>query len=136
MAATRPLPRFPEPDTQPFWEATRGHALRYQACEQCDAVIFYPRRHCTRCLSQSLAWRTSKGEGTVYTFSVVRLSRHPYFRERLPYVVAWVDLDEGFRLLSNIIGVDDPTRDVHIGKRVRVEWEDHETLSLPLFRPL
>lgn len=133
--ADRPLPAFPEPDTEPFWAATRDHALRYQVCADCDGVVFYPRRHCTHCLGGTLSWRTSKGEGTLYTFSVVRRSGHPFFKERTPYVIAWVDLDEGFRMLSNIVGVEDLDR-LQIGQRLRVDWEDHPSLALPLFRPL
>ena len=137
MAKTdRPLPAFPEPDTQPFWEATKNHELRYQVCDDCDGIVFFPRRHCTHCLGQSLSWKTSRGQGTLYTYSVVRQNYHPAFRERLPYVIAWVDLDEGFRILSNLTGVDDPARDVKIGQRVQVEWEDYDAVSLPLFKPV
>ena len=49
MPAKRPQPRFPEPDTQPFWEATKRHELTYQTCDKCNAVVFYSRRHCTAC---------------------------------------------------------------------------------------
>ena len=131
----RPLPSFPEPDTQPFWEATKDHELRYQVCDDCGGIVFFPRRHCTHCLGQSLSWKTSSGQGTLYTYSVVRQNYHPAFRERLPYVIAWIDLDEGFRILSNLTGIDDPGKDVKIGQRVQVEWEDHDEVSLPLFKP-
>ncbi len=131
----RPLPSFPEPDTQPFWEATKDHELRYQVCDDCDGIVFFPRRHCTHCLGQSLSWKISSGQGTLYTYSVVRQNYHPAFRERLPYVIAWVDLDEGFRILSNLTGIDDPAKDITIGQRVQVEWEDHDEVSLPLFKP-
>ena len=131
----RPLPSFPEPDTQPFWEATKDHELRYQVCDDCDGIVFFPRRHCTHCLGQNLSWKTSSGQGTLYTYSVVRQNYHPAFRERLPYVIAWIDLDEGFRILSNLTGIDDPAKDVTIGQRVQVEWEDHDEVSLPLFKP-
>ena len=133
---TRPLPSLREADTRPFWEATKEHELRYQHCADCKTVVFHPRAHCTNCLGTSLDWATSSGEGTIYTYSVVRQSYHPFFRPRAPYAVAWIDLDEGFRMLSNITGVDDPTKDVKIGQRVRVEWEDYEELSIPLFRPV
>lgn len=132
----RPLPTLQELDTRAFWEATREKALRYQRCDDCGTVVFYPRRHCTGCLGNSLSWKTASGEGTVYSFSVVRQSYHPFFRARVPYAVAWIDLDEGPRLLSNIVGVDDPTTDISIGQRVTVEWEEHEELSIPLFRPV
>ena len=131
----RPQPRFPEPDTQPFWDATKEHRLTYQVCAN-QHVVFYPRAHCPTCGSRDLATRESKGEGTVYTYSVVRLNRHPAFAPLGAYAVAYVDLDEGFRILTNIVGVDDPLTGVTIGQRVKVAWEDQEGgISLPLFIP-
>ena len=132
--APRPLPNLAELDTRPFWEAARQHELRYQVCNDCGGVVFYARRHCPHCMSFDLRWETSRGEGTVYTYTVVRQIGHPFFRERLPYVVAWIDLDEGFRILSNVIA-DDVDR-VAIGQRVRVAWEDYDDVSLPVFTPL
>jgi hypothetical protein len=133
--ATRPLPKLAEHDTRPFWQATKQKQLRFQRCEDCEALVFYPRAHCPVCGSRSLRWETSAGLGTVYTWSVVRQSYHPFFRTLVPYAVAWIDLDEGPRLLSNVVGVDDPGADVSVGMRVRVEWEEHEELAIPLFRP-
>ncbi len=130
----QPLPRFPEPDTQPFWEATKDHELRYQTCDDCGGIVFFQRRNCTHCLGGNLSWKTSKGEGVVDTYSVVRQNYHPAFRERIPYVIAWVDLDEGFRLLTNVVGFDDPSQ-IEVGQRVVVEWQDYDEVSLPLFRP-
>lgn len=133
----RPQPRFPEPDTQPFWDATRGHKLMYQVDKDTGDVVFYPRRHNPKNGSSNLEWRESKGEGTIYTFSVVRQNRHPAFRDLGAYAVAYVDLDEGFRIMTNIVGVDDPTTDIKIGQRVKVRWEDQEGgLALPLFEPI
>lgn len=134
--AKRPLPNPAELDTRQFWAATKDQKLTYQQCDDCDTVVFHPRRHCTGCLGNSLAWRTASGKGTIYTYSVVRQSYHPFFRATLPYAVAWIDLDEGPRILSNVVGVDDPLEDVKIGARVQVEWEVHEELSIPLFRPV
>ena len=130
----RPLPNLRELDTQAFWQATKDGELRYQRCDECGTVVFYPRRHCTGCLSDALTWHTASGRGTVYTFSVVRKAEHPFFRTLVPYAVAWIDLDEGPRILSNIVGVDDPATDIEVGARVIVEWEVHDELALPLFR--
>ena len=132
--ANRPLPTLREADTRPFWEATKQHELRYQVCDDCGGIVFYPRRHCPHCMSMKLSWKTSRGEGTVYTYTVIRQIGHPAFRELAPYVVAWIDLDEGFRMLSNVVGVD--VDNVHIGQRVRVTWEDQDGVSLPLFTPV
>jgi uncharacterized protein len=126
----RPLPSLDEPDTAPFWTATRSHKLTYQVCLDCGAVVFYPRRHCTGCLSAELDWRESAGLGTVYTFTVIRQHGQPYFRSRLPYVVGWIDLAEGFRMMAEILA---SVADVAVGQQVQVSWEDHAGLSIPVF---
>jgi uncharacterized OB-fold protein len=128
----RPLPLFPEPDTEPFWTATAEHRLTYQVCRACAQVVFHPRRHCPGCLGGELEWRDSAGQGTVYTFTVIRRSGQPFFRDRIPYVVGLIDLDEGFRMMAEIAA--DPET-VHIDQRVAVSWEDHPTLSVPIFQP-
>ncbi|MCH8827695.1 MAG: Zn-ribbon domain-containing OB-fold protein [Chloroflexi bacterium] len=137
MAGQRPLPRFPEPDTEPFWEATKQHELRYQTCDKCGEIIFYARRHCPNCGSDGTSWHTSKGEGTLYTYSVIMQSRHPAFADLGPYALAYVDLDEGFRIMTNIVGVDNPVTGITIGMRVKVRWEDQGDgeVSLPMFEP-
>ena len=137
MPAKRPQPRFPEPDTQPFWEATKRHELTYQTCDRCQTVVFYSRRHCTACGSGELTRRISRGQGSVYTFSVIMQSRHPAFAELGPYAVGYVDLDEGFRMMTNIVGVQDPTKDIRCGMRVKPRWEDQGAgdISLPMFEP-
>ena len=132
---TRPLPNVKEHDTAAFWAATKERKLTYQQCDGCGTVVWHPRAHCTGCLDGTLRWRTSQGRGVVYSFSVIRQSYHPFFRGRVPFAVAWIDLDEGPRVLSNLTGVADPTRDVKIGMRVAVEWEPHEELAIPLFKP-
>ena len=136
--SNRPQPLFPEPNTQGYWEGVKAGELRYQVCDDCGELVFYPRQHCPACLSQSLGWRVSKGEGTVYTFSVVRQNRVPAFIELGAYSVAYIDLDEGFRMMSTIVGVADPTKDIHIGQRVKVDFEaqDEGEYPIPVFRPL
>ena len=128
---SRPLPTLAEPDTAPFWAATKQHRLTYQVCSSCGEITFYPRRHCTGCLSRDLRWHDSAGTGTVYTYTVIRQHGLPYFRARLPYVVGFIDLDEGFRLMAEI---DVPAEKVEVGQRVTVGWEDHADLAVPVFR--
>lgn len=136
MTDVRPLPRLDEPDSGEFWRTTSDKVLKYQQCSQCGKVIWYPRPHCTTCIEGELVWHTSAGTGSIYSFSVVRQSYHPFFRNLVPYAVAYVDLDEGFRMLSNITGVEDPTTDLQIGQRVQLVWEEHESLNVPLFAPV
>ena len=133
----RPQPRFPEPNTEPYWEGVKARELRYQGCNACDEVVFTPRLHCTSCGSADLEWRTSAGEGAVYTYSVVRQNRNPRFADLGAYAVAYVDLDEGFRIFTNVVGVDDPTQDIECGMRVRVAFEEQDEgeYPIPVFEP-
>lgn len=135
--ANRMQPAFPEQDTEYFWEGAKQGELRYQKCDACGAVVFYPRAHCTGCGSDNLSWHVSKGLGTVYTYSVVRQNRSPAFADLGAYAVAYVDLDEGFRMMSGIIGVENPTTEISIGMRVKAEFEPQESgeYPVPLFRP-
>ncbi|RLT39939.1 MAG: Zn-ribbon domain-containing OB-fold protein [Chloroflexi bacterium] len=133
----RPMPAFPELDTQAYWDATKEKKLIYQQCSACSTVVFTPRAHCTGCGSGDLKTLQSKGEGTVYTFSVVRQNRQPAFAEMGAYSIAYIDLDEGFRMLSTVVGVKDPTTDIEVGMRVKVDFErqDSSEYLVPVFRP-
>ena len=87
----------------------------------------------------SSAGTSPPGWGTVYTFSVVRQNRMPGFQELGAYAVAYIDLDEGFRMLSTIVGVANPTTDIQIGQRVQVEFEPQAAegaYPIPVFRPI
>ncbi len=134
----RPMPQFFEPDTQAFWDATKNEQLTYQQCGACNEVVFTPRAHCTKCGSSNLEQKVSKGEGTVYTFSVVRQNRNPAFADLGAYALAYIDLDEGFRMLSNVVGVANPLEDVSVGQRVKVTFEkqDEGEYLIPLFEPI
>ena len=134
----RPQPLFPEPNTQDYWDGVKAGELRYQVCDDCGSLVFYPRNHCPSCLSSSLSTKVSAGEGVIYTYSVVRQNRVPAFIELGAYPVAYIDLDEGFRMMSTIVGIKDPTKDIAIGQRVRVEFEpqDEGEYPVPVFRPV
>ena len=134
-APSRPLPKLNELDTGEFWQATANKEFRYQQCANCGTIMWHPRAHCTGCVDGDLRWKVSAGKGTIYSFSVVRLSYHPFFRTKVPYAVAYVDLDEGPRFLTNVIDIDDPLNDVCVGQRVELAWEEHDELSIPLVKP-
>ena len=135
QSAQRPLPNLDELDTSEFWAATAGQEFRYQVCQDCGTVVWHPRSHCTGCVGGTLEWRTSAGLGTIYSYSIVRQSYHPFFRNQVPYVVALVDLDEGPRFLTNVTDIGDPDKDVSIGQRVKIVWEQHDAVSIPLVAP-
>jgi len=129
-----PLPN-PTPDSKPFWEAARRHELRLQRCRTCSEAYFYPRNVCPGCLSTDVEWFTASGRGRVHTFSIVHrgLKVTPL---PMPYVLAVVELEEGPRMMTNLVGVPADPAHVRCDMPVVVEWADVTPEStLPRFRP-
>lgn len=118
--------------TQPFWDATRDRRLLLQWCTACDAPIFYPRQVCPACFGDALEWRPASGDGTVYAVSVQHRPGNPTMADVVPYAVALVDLAEGVRLMTNVVGTDPDA--VRVGQAVTVTWEPlSDGRHLPLF---
>ncbi|RMF85370.1 MAG: Zn-ribbon domain-containing OB-fold protein [Nitrospinota bacterium] len=129
----KPLPVVDE-ESRPYWEACKRHELVIQRCKDCGTFRFYPRALCGECLSGNTEWVRASGKGTVYTFTVTYQNRGAGFRDELPYILAYVELEEGVRMLTNI--VDCPPEKVRIGMPVEVTFEDvTEEITLPKFRP-
>ncbi|MGH7962689.1 MAG: Zn-ribbon domain-containing OB-fold protein [Candidatus Binatia bacterium] len=130
----RPVPRIDE-ESRPFWEACARHELYVQKCRSCGKVLYYPRSFCPEDLSQDLAWVRCSGKGTVYTFTVTYQNQSAGFRDKVPYVMAYVQLEEGVRMLTDIVGCK--PEEVKIGMPVEVTFEDVTSeVSLPLFKPV
>jgi|SRR5690348_8631289 hypothetical protein len=129
-----PLP-VPTPETRPFWDAARRHELWLQQCGSCGRHVFYPRAACPHCMSGDLAWRHASGRGTLHTFTVVHRGQRN-FPLATPYVIAIVELAEGPRLMTNLVGVDADPAKIRIGLPVEVVFEDVSAeIALPRFRP-
>jgi uncharacterized OB-fold protein len=132
----KPLPQL-TPLNQPFWDGTRNGKLVMQRCKDCQSWVFCPRPVCGECGGDQLEWTPLSGRGKVFAFTVIRevVGRALRgFAPDIPYVTAWIDLDEGPRLCSNIIGC--PIDRVSIGMNVEVVFEDTgEGVTLPKFRP-
>jgi len=108
------------PLTEPFWDATRDRRLLLQWCRACEQAIFYPRESCPQCLSDDLEWREAAGTGTVYAVSVQHRAGPGRDEADGPYAVALVDLPEGVRLMTNVVG--GAPDEVAVGQPVRVHW--------------
>jgi uncharacterized OB-fold protein len=108
------------PLTQPFWDATRDRRLLLQWCRACEAVVFYPRDACPSCLGDDLEWREAAGTGTVYAVSVQHRAGPGRDDTAGSYAVALVDVAEGARLMTNVVGGD--PNGVAVGQQVRVHW--------------
>lgn len=120
---------------QHFWDATKQRRYLVQWCGACARPIFYPRDVCPHCLGAGdLAWRESKGTGTVYAVSVQHRPANPTMADAVPYAVALVDLDDGIRLMTNVVGCEPDT--VVVGQAVELTWEAlPDGRNLPLFQP-
>ena len=130
----KPLPEI-TPESRPFWEGCKRHQFLLQHCRACGALQHYPRGVCASCCGADLEWQPSLGRGTVYTFTVTHRSQARGFKEEVPYVLAWVELEEGVQVMTTIVGCD-PAR-VTIGMAVEVTFEDvNAEVSIPRFKPV
>jgi uncharacterized protein len=107
-------------ETASFWDGCLNSQLVVPRCDACSELIWYPRRFCPFCASTAVTDTVLSGRGTVYSFTIIRKGVGP-FRDAAPYVLAYVELEEGPRIQSNIVGVDPAT--VHIGQAVHVVFE-------------
>lgn len=128
----KPLPQI-APDMEPFFEAARRHELVVQRCRGCGALRFPARDRCSGCLGREAEWVPVSGRGTIFTFAVMHQVYHPGFAAEVPYAVVLVALDEGPRMMSNV--VDCPPGDLRVGMPVEVVFETvTPEITLPKFR--
>ena len=127
--------RFEPPvsdQAKPFWDGTRERRLVLQYCRADGKPIHYPREACPRCLGTDFDWKPASGRGVVYAFTVNHVPGSATPDKPLPYVVALVDVDEGVRMMTNIVGCD--PKDVTVGMAVEVSWEPlSDGRNLPVF---
>lgn len=129
----KPLPR-PAPESVPYWEAAANHRLELPRCKVCGKYWFPPSRSCPHCLATDFAWTPVSGRGKVFSFVVFHRVYHPAWEGEVPYVVALIELDEGPRLLSNVVGI--PVDDVRCEMPVKVVFDDVAPgVALPKFTP-
>ncbi len=132
----RPAP-IPQPESDYYWEQAKAGKLVFQKCGACGSVQFFPRVLCTSCNSTDLEWIESAGKGSLFTFSIVHQPPHPGFRNAVPYITAIVELDEGVKMPSQLIGIDPEPEQIEIGMRLELAFEElNDSISLPVFRPV
>ena len=135
-AYRKPLPN-PSPETQRFWDGCKRHELWLPYCRACETFYWYPRDFCPRCFSWDTEWRQGSGRGKLYTFAIQYRAWHPGWANEAPYINAMVDLDEGPRLYTNIVGVDPDPKKIRCDMPVEVVFDDvTDDISLPKFRPV
>lgn len=126
--ASRTIPAPPvSPETKPFWDAAASGRLLLKRCEACGELHYYPRAICPFCGSDRTAWLEASGRGTIYSYSVFR-------RAPIPYAIAYVTLEEGPTMMTNIVEADLDA--IRIGQRVRVRFVPTEGgPPVPMFAP-
>ncbi len=135
------LPPIPPPLGQPesdfYWEKCKAHELWLRHCRSCSQAYFYPRDICPQCFSRDTDWIQSTGRGVLHTFAIVHRGPTPDFRDRVPYIAALVELENGVRIPTNLVEVEPDPSVVKIGMEVEVVFEDlDDKISLPKFRPV
>ena len=129
---TKPLPT-PTPQTQPYWDAAKQHELRIQRCKSCGKFRHYPQPMCPHCYSFDVEWAKVSGKGKIYTWLIANRAFHPGFASEVPYATVVVELEEGVRMISQM--VDTKAEELEIGMPVEVVFVDvTPEITLPMFK--
>jgi uncharacterized OB-fold protein len=124
---------MPTPETVPFWAGTLTGELRIQRCNACGRYYFYPRPFCRYCASRDVQWQTVSGRGRLLSYIINYRPLPPAAPDR-PQIIALVELEEGPRLLTNIVGVQPDSELLHLDAPLRVDFEPRGDQAIPVFR--
>lgn len=122
----------PTPETQEFWDGAARGELRIQRCDDCDRAYFYPRPLCPHCGSENTDWFTASGRATLYSYSISMRSVYGY---EAPYSIAIVTLEEGPRMLTNIVDIEQTPEHLILDMPLEVRFENRGAHTVPVFAP-
>jgi len=132
----RPLPKPMTPEAKPYWDGLREGKLMLPECNDCGKAFFYPRIACPNCHSRNVGWVQASGKGKLYSFQIAYRALNPAFKIPPPYVLAMVELEEGPRLMSNLINVEADPDVIKCDMAVEVVFEKQtDEVTIPLFQP-
>jgi uncharacterized OB-fold protein len=134
MSAAKHVPE-PTPDTQRFWDGCARGELMLQRCRDCAEPYFYPRPICPACGSTDVEWFRASGRATLHSY-VINHRPARGFEDDGPYAIAVVQLAEGPRMMTNIVGVPNTPEDLILDMELQVTFEQRGEISLPIFTPL
>lgn len=133
MLSQRPLPAF-EPHTETYWRSAKERRFVLQQCTTCREVQFPPERTCSHCGAPETAWVEASGRAKLYTWTVCHPPLLPYFAQHAPWTVVAVELEEGPRMATQLMGIE--AEQYQIGMPLVVDFEDvDEEHTLVVFRP-
>ena len=133
MNEGKPVPA-PTPETAAFWEGTKAGELRLQRCRSCSKAYFYPRPFCPDCLSEDVEWFAASGRATLHTY-VINHRPPPGFENDAPYAIAVVQLEEGPRMMTNIVGIENTPENLVLDMDLEVVFEEQGDQVVPRFKP-
>jgi uncharacterized OB-fold protein len=132
----KPLP-VPDPTTQPFWDSLKAHAAQIQFSPKAGRWVFYPRNVCPYTGSRELEWRPISGQGKIHAFTIAYRNPNPAFQPDLPYAIVLVELEEGARIMGNLVDTPADPAHVRVDMPVELVYDDvTPEVTLPKFRPL
>ncbi len=136
MEPQRPLPQPITPEARPYWDGLKEGKLRLPRCRECGRPFFYPRVACPFCASRTIAWMDASGRGKLHSFSIAHQSFNRALKVPPPYVLALVELEEGPRMMGNLVNVEpDPAR-LACDMPVRVVFSKlTDDVTIPLWEP-
>ena len=123
----------PTPETQPYWDAAAEGELRIQRCEECETARGYPLSSCPVCGSQKYVWFAASGRATLYSYVI---SHRPAPGFTPPFVIALVELEEGPRMLSNVVAVQPEPEHLPLDLPLQVQFEQRGEVAVPVFAPV
>ena len=130
----KPLPA-PTPETQEFWDKARQHELWIPRCNACGHTYFPPRFICPECLSRDVAMTRHSGKGTLHSY-MINHRAPPGFEDDAPYAIAVIQLEDGPRIMSNIVGIENTPENLVLDMALEVTFEDAvEDVSIPKWKP-
>lgn len=121
MNHTKPMP-LATAISAPFWQSLKDRVIRIQQCQDCEGWVFYPRNHCSHCLSDKLEWKEVSGEATLYSYTVARVPTMAEFAGDKPQILAVVKLEQGVHINTTIVGVDEA--DLSVGMALKPVFEE------------
>ena len=136
MELDRPLPQPMTPEAKPYWDGLKDGKLMIPKCGDCGHTFFYPRILCPRCSSRAITWIQASGKGKLHAFGIAHQLFNRAFKVPAPFVLAMIELEEGPRMLSNLVNVEPDPKVVKCDMPVELVFNKlTDDVTLPLFQP-
>ena len=136
MDLDRPVPQPITPEAKPYWDGLKEGKLMIPKCGDCGRAFFYPRVVCPHCSSRAIGWLQASGKGKLHAFGIAHQSFNRAFKVPAPFVLAMIELDEGPRMLSNLVNVKPDPSAVKCDMPVEIVYSKlTDDVTLPLFQP-